>query len=80
MKTSLNESELDRFISYWSNKVDMIGVQEFVKPTKVKDNTITSKKSFKKKNFKCSFPFKQLVITNEKNFTMLYFLGRGTST
>ena len=44
----------------------MIGVQEFVKPTKVKNSNITSKKSFKKKNFKCSFPFKQLVITNEK--------------
>ena len=66
VKTSLNESELDSFISYWSDKVDMIGVQEFVKPTKVKNNTITSKKSFNKKNFKCSFPFKQLVITNEK--------------
>ena len=66
VKTSLNESELGEFISYWSDKVDMIGVQEFVKPTKVKNNTITSKKSFKKKNFKCSFPFKQLVITNEK--------------
>ena len=66
VKTSLNESELDKFISYWSNEVDMIGVQEFVKPTKVKKNTITSNKSLKKKNFKCSFPFKQLVITNEK--------------
>ena len=66
VKTSLNESELDKFISYWSDKVDMIGVQEFVKPTKVKNNTITSRRSFKKKNFKCSFPFKQLVITNEK--------------
>ena len=66
VKTSLNESELNQFITYWSNKVDMIGVQEFVKPTKVKNSNITSKKSFKKKNFKCSFPFKQLVITNEK--------------
>ena len=55
MKTSLNESELDRFISYWSNKVDMIGVQEFVKPTKVKDSTITSKKSFKKKTLNVPF-------------------------
>ena len=43
----------------------MIGVQEFIKPTKVK-NEIKSKKTFKKKNFKCSFPFKQLVINNEK--------------
>ena len=45
----------------------MIGVQEFIKPTKVK-NKIKSKKSIDKKklNFKCSFPFKQVVITNEK--------------
>ena len=45
----------------------MIGVQEFIKPTKVK-NHITSKKSVNKRksNFKCSFPFKQIVITNEK--------------
>ena len=48
-----------------NSKVDMIGVQEFIKPTKVK-NEIKSKKTFKKKNFKCSFPFKQLVINNEK--------------
>ena len=81
VKTSLNESELDRFISYWSNKVDMIGVQEFVKPTKVKDSTITSKKSFKRKTLNAPFLLKQLVITNEKkDITMLYFLGRGTST
>jgi len=66
VKTSLNENELDQFISYWKNEVDMIGVQEFIKPTKVKNSDIKSKKSFKKKNFKCSFPFKQLVITNEK--------------
>ena len=44
----------------------MIGVQEFGKPTKVKNSSITSKKTVKKKNFKFSFPFKQLVITNEK--------------
>ena len=45
----------------------MIGIQEFIKPTKVKKR-ITSKKSINKRknNFKCSFPFKQVVITNEK--------------
>ena len=45
----MNETELDEFISYWSNKVDMIGVQEFVKPTKVKNSSITSKKTVKEK-------------------------------
>ncbi len=65
VKTSLNENELEEFIKFWSKKVDMIGIQEFIKPTKVADN-IKSKKTLKKKDFKCSFPFKQLVINNEK--------------
>lgn len=65
VKTNLNEHELDQFIDFWSKKVDMIGVQEFIKPTKV-TKIVKSKKTKKKKNFKCSFPFKQLVITNEK--------------
>ena len=64
VKTTNNEFELDNFLNFWKDKVDMIGVQEFIKPTKVV-NEIKSKKSFKK-NFKCSFPFKQLVINNEK--------------
>ena len=65
VKTTNNEFELDNFLNFWKDKVDMIGVQEFIKPTKVV-NEIKSKKYFKKKNFKCSFPFKQLVINNEK--------------
>ena len=65
VKTNLNEHELEEFIDYWSKKVDMIGVQEFIKPTKV-TKIVKSKKTKKKENFKCSFPFKQLVITNEK--------------
>ena len=65
VKTNLNEHELEQFIDFWSKKVDMIGVQEFIKPTKV-TKIVKSKKTKKKENFKCSFPFKQLVITNEK--------------
>ena len=66
VKTELNEHELDTFVELWKDKVDMIGIQEFVKPTKV-THSIKSKKTIKKKNFKCSFPFKQLVINNEKD-------------
>lgn len=66
VKTSLNEHELDQFINDWKHKVDMIGIQEFVKPTKIKNSKIKSFKTKKKIDFKCSFPFKQLVITNEK--------------
>ena len=66
VKTPMNEFELNDFIQKWHNIVDMIGVQEFVKPTKVKTKLI-SKKTTSKKNFKCSFPYKQLVINNEKD-------------
>jgi radical SAM protein with 4Fe4S-binding SPASM domain len=65
VKTEFNEFELEKFIKIWEDKVDMIGIQEFVKPTKVVKKII-SNKTIKKKNFKCSFPFKQLVINNEK--------------
>jgi radical SAM protein with 4Fe4S-binding SPASM domain len=65
VKTEFNEHELDEFINFWKEPVDMIGIQEFIKPTKV-TSSIKSKKTIKKKNFKCSFPFKQLVINNEK--------------
>jgi len=65
VKTELNEFELDQFIDFWKDQVDMIGVQEFIKPTKV-SSQIKSSKTIKKKDFKCSFPFKQLVINNEK--------------
>ena len=35
-------------MNFWKDKVDMIGVQEFIKPTKVK-TSIKSKKTLKKK-------------------------------
>ena len=43
----------------------MIGIQEFVKPTKV-SKEITGKRQKRDKKFQCSFPFKQLVINNER--------------
>ena len=66
VKTPLNEFELDEFLKSWEGVVDMIGIQEFIKPTKIQDKMI-SKKTLDKKNFKCSFPYKQLVINNEKD-------------
>jgi radical SAM protein with 4Fe4S-binding SPASM domain len=66
VRTDINEFQVEEFINTWSEKVDMVGIQEFIKPTKsnlkIKSNTSTSKRG----KFKCSFPFKQLVITNEK--------------
>ena len=48
MKTEFNEFELEEFIKLWEDKVDMIGIQEFIKPTKVTQKII-SNKTIKKK-------------------------------
>lgn len=65
VKTSINYHELEKFLEFWKDKVDMIGVQEFVTPTKIENPSLASRTK-RKENFKCSFPFKQLVINNEK--------------
>ncbi len=66
VRTELNEHQVDEFINIWKDKVDMVGIQEFIKPTtsiiEIKSRTSTNKK---KLDFKCSFPFKQMVINNE---------------
>ncbi len=66
VRTEVNEHQLDDFISYWEGKVDMVGIQEFIEPT-ISSNKIKSKSSVdkSKSGFRCSFPFKQLVINNE---------------
>lgn len=66
VRTELNESELESFVDYWIDKVDMIGIQEMVKPPN-SSKTVGSKTTQDKRQigFKCSFPYKQLVINNE---------------
>ena len=66
VRTQRNEFELQDFLEFWQDKVDMIGVQEMVLPTKKKES-ILSKTTAKKQSFSCSFPYKQLVITAEGN-------------
>ncbi|MBZ7938140.1 radical SAM/SPASM domain-containing protein [Campylobacter molothri] len=66
VRTEINEHELDNFMEFWKDKVDMIGVQEMVKPPKSKKE-IKSKTTEKKSQFQCSFPYKNLVITAEGN-------------
>nr|HEC1692815.1 radical SAM protein [Campylobacter jejuni] len=61
VRTELNEFELNDFINFWKDKVDMIGVQEMVKPPKT-TKEFGSKTTTRKDNFSCSFPYKQLVI------------------
>ncbi len=66
VKTELNEHQLDDFVSFWKDKVDMLGIQEMVKPPKT-TKEFGSNRTEEKKNFQCSFPYKQLVITAEGN-------------
>lgn len=61
VRTELNECELLEFINFWKDKVDMIGVQEMIKPPKT-TKEFGSKTTSKKPFFSCSFPYKQLVI------------------
>ena len=68
VRTELNEGQLPEFVAYWKDRVDMIGIQEFVKPPKASGKLISRTTEHKRvRGFRCSFPFKQLVITNEQN-------------
>jgi len=68
VKTNENEHQVDEFISQWEDKVEMIGIQEFIPPP-ISSKTISgsSSRDIYKDGFRCSFPFKQLVINNEKD-------------
>ncbi|EGK8096201.1 radical SAM protein [Campylobacter lari] len=61
VRTELNEHELQEFTEFWKINVDMIGVQEMVKPPKT-TKEFGSRTTTKKSGFSCSFPYKQLVI------------------
>lgn len=68
VRTELNEEQLSEFVAYWKDRVDMIGIQEYVKPPKASGQLISRTTEHKRvRGFRCSFPFKQLVITNEHN-------------
>lgn len=66
VRTELNEHELQSFVDYWVDKVEMIGIQEMIKPP-ISSINIKSKTTYnkRKEGFRCSFPFKQMVINNE---------------
>ena len=68
VRTELNEHQLNEFMSFWKDRVDMIGIQEYVKPPIASGKLISRTTEHKRvRGFRCSFPFKQLVITNEQN-------------
>ena len=69
-KVKQNEHELDEFINFWNDKVDLISIQKFMPPT-------TNKEKYKKyyasdqyhkveiEKFNCVQPYQRLVFRNE---------------
>jgi len=69
-KMQHNEHEVDDFINYWKNKVDMISIQRYVPPTpnyeKYKKYYATDQLNGESINeFKCVQPFQRVVIKNQ---------------
>ena len=71
VKMKQNEHELDDFINFWKNKVDMVSIQTFTPPTKnlekykkfyASDQLIGSEPITE---FKCVQPFQRVAINNQ---------------
>jgi radical SAM protein with 4Fe4S-binding SPASM domain len=60
LKNKENISELDSFISFWQNKADMINIQEMNELLGTKSELYIEKQA----EYRCSMPFKQLVINS----------------
>jgi len=59
LKNKLNQNEEQDFIKFWDKKADMIIIQEM---NELIDNESGIFIKTDKKDYKCSFPFKQLVV------------------
>ncbi len=57
VRTPINKDELEKFINFWEDKVDCIGIQNLVDIMKV-DN----KKKLEQKDFHCNQPFYHLTV------------------
>ena len=66
--TAQNQHELEDFVTYWKDRVDMVGIQEFIEPpeSSLKTEDLRPQTTEDDVPFRCSFPFKQLVINSEK--------------
>jgi len=61
VRTELNAHEAEQFEQYWKGKVEMVGFQQKIKPPW--DHTDRKQRV----DFRCSFPFKQLVVDSKQN-------------
>jgi radical SAM protein with 4Fe4S-binding SPASM domain len=62
LKTPLNIHEAETFVAQWTNVADMIGLQDQVGLPGVENNLLLDEKYVDHSAFRCSFPFKMLVI------------------
>jgi radical SAM protein with 4Fe4S-binding SPASM domain len=61
LKNKLNESEESEFVDYWTGKADMVIVQEMYETIDKVSNIFIPQNG---RTFRCSFPFKQLVVNS----------------
>ena len=64
VKTEVNESEINDFVEFWIDKVDMIGVQEMINPFNVNKLSHSNSVNEKINNFSCAAPFREIVVTH----------------
>lgn len=64
LENSINTHQKNDFISYWNNRADIVIIQEMNELIDNKTKLFIDKK---KKDYHCSFPYKQLVITADGN-------------
>lgn len=62
LRTKLNILEAEDFIAYWTGKADMIGFQTQVQLPGIDSDLIPRADLGVDEEFRCSFPFKQLVV------------------
>jgi radical SAM protein with 4Fe4S-binding SPASM domain len=66
LKSKENIHELENFVEYWKNIADTVGVQDMIHLPNSENNEQILEAE-KRKDFKCSFPFKMLVVDSDKN-------------
>lgn len=62
LENNINKHQKNDFISYWEDKADIVIIQEMNELIDNKTNLYIEKE---KKDYHCSFPFKQLVVTSK---------------
>jgi len=64
LKNKINEAEEVAFVEFWQDKADMIAIQNMNDLPDQDSGLILKEES---KDYKCSFPFKQLVVNHKGN-------------